>query len=325
MELVDNTSHIREDRKKELNKEFSGIEAIKEEKLARENSIENFSGQERSSELPARCPLLERSYSRSGTAEKVINPDNINKLIELLTNIDNIIKQHDQQINRLEEDNKQTMLRYQKLESDYRSVQRENRQMRELLRRQGHRVAERVSTVEQGQKRLEEMNIRTLSEIETDIRRRKIHPGEPSIVNLVNGVEWTVEEIQSLLDEQKDLWGPCFYLRDYKFQVNIATNVRNGYLAFYVALVKGIHDDELEWPFRGEIIYVLRNQEKEDEYLRKEFVITSTQANENFTKPKEMRNTPIGFPKFIKIETLREDKYSKDDCIKITLMINPIT
>ena len=246
-----------------------------------------------------------------------------NKLTELLTSIDSIVKQHESRIERLEEDNKLKSLMYQTLDSNYRCVQLENRQLKEQFRRQGLRVAGIVGGVERGQRRLEELNRRTLAEIETSIRRRKIHPGEASIVNLENGVEWRIDEIHSLLEDKKDLWGPCFYIRDYKFRVNIAANDVRGYLAFYVALIKGLYDEELEWPFRGEFVYLLSNQENEGEFFRKEFVITNGQANENFIKPKEMRNTAIGFPKFIKIERLKEERYSKDDSIKLTLLINP--
>eukprot|EP00800_Vazella_pourtalesii_P008368 TRINITY_DN22032_c0_g1_i1.p1 TRINITY_DN22032_c0_g1~~TRINITY_DN22032_c0_g1_i1.p1 ORF type:complete len:290 (-),score=76.73 TRINITY_DN22032_c0_g1_i1:26-895(-) len=246
------------------------------------------------------------------------------KLTELLTSINSILKQHESRIERLEEDNKLKSLMYQKLDSSYRSVQLENRQLREQLRRQGLRVAGIMGGVERGQKRLEELNRRTLAEIETNVRRKKIHPGEASIFNLVNGVEWRIDEMHSLLDSKEDLWGPCFYIGDYKFQVNIAANDERGYLAFYVALIKGLYDEELEWPFRGELVYLLSNQENEGEFFRKEFVITNRQANENFIKPNEMRNTAIGFSKFIRIERLKEARYSKDDSIKLTLLINPV-
>ena len=255
--------------------------------------------------------------------EEVIESVSENKLTKLLTSIDTIVKQHESRIESLEEDNKLKSLMYQKLDSSYRSVQHENRQLREQLRRQGLRVAGIMGGVERGQRRLEELNRRTLAEIETSIRQKKIHPGEASIVNLENGVEWGIDEIHSLLDSKRDLWGPCFYIRDYKFQVNVAANDERGYLAFYVALIKGLYDDELEWPFRGEFVYLLSDQENEGEFFRKEFVITNGQANENFIKPKEMRNTAIGFSKFIRIERLREERYSKDDSIKLTLLINP--
>ena len=126
------------------------------------------------------------------------NTNSEKKLTELLTSINSILKQHESRIERLEEDNKLKSLMYQKLDSSYRSVQLENRQLREQLRRQGLRVAGIMGGVERGQKRLEELNRRTLAEIETNVRRKKIHPGEASIFNLVNGVEWRIDEMHSL-------------------------------------------------------------------------------------------------------------------------------
>ena len=60
-------------------------------------------------------------------------------------------------------------------------------------------------------------------------------------------------------------------------------------------------------------MYLLSNQENEGEFFRKEFVITNRQANENFIKPNEMRNTAtLDSQSLIRIERLKEATYSKD-------------
>ena len=247
----------------------------------------------------------------------------MNEMLQKLSEFDQRIKNHDEKIKRIEDENQQLKIRYDTLDSEYRSVQHENRQMREQLRRQGRRMGERVVRVEQGQKRLDELNMRTISELERQTRRSKISPGKTSIINLENGITWSVEDIDAVLEGKKDEWGPCFYVRDYKFQLNIAANVEKGYLSFYVALIKGLHDDELEWPFEGEFTFLLNNRENPRDVYRKEFVSTTQQANDNFIKPVEMKNVPIGFPKFISIDSLKQAKYTLDGSIKLTLLVNP--
>ena len=313
-------------------REVSGNEPTKEDGIL-EESVENFPDKERGLEVPARSPPSELGCDRSGTLEaseegrkanSACTSEHVNKLIELLSSIDSIVKQHETRIKRLEEENQQLSLMYHRLDSSYRSVQQDNRQLREQLRRQGRRVIDRVSGVEQGHRRLDELNRRTISELETHVRRKKILPGETSIVNLENGIVWQFEGLHALLEGGKDVWGPCFYLRDYKFQVNISAAIVKGFLSFYVALVKGLHDDELEWPFQGEFVFMLSNKEKGKDVFRKEFVNTNRQANENFIKPKEMKNIPIGYPKFITTEQLKQEKYSRDDSIELTVLVNQV-
>ena len=329
--------------------ELSENESIKEESVLTdgisEESVENFHDKEQS----VGCPLSGMGCDWSGTSEdlnkhlevcksslmsappedrvqanSVCTSEAVNKLTELLSNIDSVVKQHNTQIQRLQEENKHLTLMYHNLDTSYRCVQQENRQLREQLRRQGRRVIGRVSEVEQGHRRLCELNRRTICELETHVRRKKILPGEASLVNLENGIVWKVEGVEALLEGNKDVWGPCFYLRDYKFQVNISASIVKGFLSFYVALVKGLHDDELEWPFQGEFVFMLDNKENERDVFRKEFVNTSRQANENFRKPKEMKNVPIGYPKFITIEHLKQEKYTMDDSIELRVLVNQI-
>ena len=308
---------------------LSDNEATKEERYGADGISEE--SVESGPEQPAGC-ISNNLEVNAGSLITVCNEDrrnectsaDVTKLTELLSNIDSVVKQHDTQIQRLEEQNKQLSLMYQSLDASYRSVQQDNRQLREQLRRQGRRVIGRVSGVEQGHRRLSELSRRTISELETHVRRNKILPGKTSIVNLENGIVWKFEGIHALLEGRKDVWGPCFYLRDYKFQVNISATIVKGFLSFYVALVKGLHDDELEWPFQGEFVFMLSNREKEKDVFKKEFVNTSRQANENFIKPKEMKNTPIGYPKFITTEQLKQEKYTRDDSIEITVLVNQI-
>ena len=116
---------------------------------------------------------------------------------------------------------------------------------------------------------------------------------------------------------------PYFYSHPGGYAMNMhvvpcGENLIDYSLSLYVHLVPGLYDDELLWPFDGEVRVSILNQAEDDRHYSK--VIDWSGSGESATKrPRCKPNTGRGKKKFISHERLEAVsdacRYVKDDCI----------
>ena len=130
------------------------------------------------------------------------------------------------------------------------------------------------------------------------------------------------EEYQKDGDEW---YSPHFYTHPngYKMCLKVYANGnlsgKSTHLSVYVHLMKGEFDDQLKWPFRGNVTFKLINQEEDSDHvldtaysqyvpLRCKRVMTEGRPDGN----------AWGIPKFFPHAEL-QPKYLKNDCIKLCI------
>ena len=120
------------------------------------------------------------------------------------------------------------------------------------------------------------------------------------------------------------IWeSPCFYSHPEGYSMNLSVvpcveNFIDYSLSLYVQLVPGVYDDELHWPFDGEVTVSILNQAEDHRHYSK--VIDWSGADESAAgRPRVRPNTGRGRKKFISHERLEAVSdtcsYVKDDCI----------
>ena len=135
------------------------------------------------------------------------------------------------------------------------------------------------------------------------------------------------ELIMENFDEYKrdnDSWhSPYFYTRPngYKMCLRVDANgvasSRGTHLTVFVCLMRGEFDDQLKWPFRGNITIRLVNQEDKDNILK---TIRFTESVPQTRCQRVMTNEPsLGCGcSFLPLTELQPE-YLKNDCIKLCI------
>ena len=94
---------------------------------------------------------------------------------------------------------------------------------------------------------------------------------------------------------------------------------KNTHVSVYVHLMKGAHDDQLKWPFRGDITIQLLNQNMDEGHLEWSVNFDDTVGDECAGREvKRGRSTSgWGYPKTISHMELNTENrdYLKNDCL----------
>ena len=98
--------------------------------------------------------------------------------------------------------------------------------------------------------------------------------------------------------------GPCGY---------------TGYMGVYLRLMKGDHDDNLEWPFNKKVSFIVVDQQ--DNGLQVYNYEKTSQGQEDFSRPVVESNPGHDFPRFMLHSTLRTRQYIKSHTVYIAVAI----
>ena len=124
--------------------------------------------------------------------------------------------------------------------------------------------------------------------------------------------------------EQKKLlntpWqSPSFYSHGYKMCLSAKANGygdgMNSHVSVFVHMMKGDYDDQLKWPFHGDITIQILNQSGSEEH---DTLILDVTNDDDFGKRVILgdRSTGLGYPKFLP-HTRLYPHYLKNDCLRL--------
>ena len=123
----------------------------------------------------------------------------------------------------------------------------------------------------------------------------------------------------------KDTWySPHFYTHrnGYKMCLRVDANGsvsgQGTHLSVYVCLMRGEFDDQLKWPFQGDITIQLVNQKKDRDHVIKMFYSSSAGERCERVTTKERINNGWGIGQFLPHDKL-QPKYLKRNCIKFCI------
>ena len=139
-----------------------------------------------------------------------------------------------------------------------------------------------------------------------------------------SGADFTMTDFDEYRRDN-DMWhSPPFYTHPngYKMCLRVVPNGigrgKGTHLPAYVYLMKGEFDDQLEWPFKGDITIKLMNQEED-----KDHIVATVNFNGNTPKEccqrvitEERSDDGWGISRFLPNADLHP-KYLKNDCIKL--------
>ena len=126
-----------------------------------------------------------------------------------------------------------------------------------------------------------------------------------------------------------DLWfGPPFYSHIGGYKICLRVDA-NGYgdgkathVSVFCCLNRGEYDDQLKWPFHGDITIQLLNQSRDEEHWEETLTYDDTDEDEYAGRVvgKE-RAKAIGYPEFIAHTELNTENkaYLKNDCLKFRI------
>ena len=143
-------------------------------------------------------------------------------------------------------------------------------------------------------------------------------------------VVFKLNEFSDLQDDDEDWHSAPFYTHagGYRMCLRLYTNgssdVRGTHLSCYVYLMRGNHDNQLEWPFRGTVHVELLNQLEDNHHHAEKITFSSSETKNYNTQVKRGFTgvTGLGRSRFIhQCELSRSDtmnrQYLKDDCLYI--------
>jgi hypothetical protein len=124
-----------------------------------------------------------------------------------------------------------------------------------------------------------------------------------------------------------DKWlSPPFYIHPdgYKVCLHVCPNGsgsgKGTHLSVYVHLMRGEFDDQLKWPYRGEVTVKLVNQDEDKDHVVKTVHFTTSLSDKSCNRviAGDRASSGPGYSRFLCLTRLRP-KYLKNDCIKLCI------
>ena len=97
-----------------------------------------------------------------------------------------------------------------------------------------------------------------------------------------------------------------------------------GYMGAFLALMRGDHDEILQWPFNKKYMFIVIDQQDEG-YCREDHVmeVVPEEGEIFFDRPQQSENEGCGSDQFILHSKLRTRKYIKDNAVCVKVLIEP--
>ena len=148
------------------------------------------------------------------------------------------------------------------------------------------------------------------------------HTGQP-----IGPVEFTMTNFEQHKNDE-EWYSPPFYTHPHGYKMCLCVwpngfgDGKGTHLGMTVHLMRGEFDDHLKWLFRGDITYVLLDQEGGEDCkdLVKVVPFDEKTPDANCTRVvgKEVNVSGVGFPKIVTLSDL-QPKYLKNDCMKLSI------
>lgn len=149
-----------------------------------------------------------------------------------------------------------------------------------------------------------------------------------SPAHLLKVAEFTMENFAQYKRENKEWFSPPFYTsqKGYRMCLEVLANgqgsTRGQYVAVYSYLMRGEFDDVLEWPFLGELVIELVDQESA-RYHAQSIRYTKVTPMKYASKVLKTERSMFGkgVPNFIHLSEL-PNKFLKEDCLVFRILRN---
>ena len=138
------------------------------------------------------------------------------------------------------------------------------------------------------------------------------------------GVEFTMTRFEEYKREDDSWYSPHFYTHPggYKMCLKVIpngdTDGKSTHLAVRICMMKGESDNQLKWPFKGDITVELLSQEDEDHFVKLVPFKNATARSCSRVVEGERVEYPWGFSQFLP-HTKLKPKYLKNDSIKLRI------
>ena len=140
------------------------------------------------------------------------------------------------------------------------------------------------------------------------------------------GAEFIMTDFKEYQKDNEGWYSPCFYthLNGYKMCLCVDANGHGSgkgtHLAVFVCLIRGEFDDQLKWPFRGNITVKLVNQEEDKDHVVKTVNFTSSISQKCCERVMVdgKCGKGQGYNQFLPLTRL-QPKYLKNGCIKLCI------
>ena len=121
--------------------------------------------------------------------------------------------------------------------------------------------------------------------------------------------------------------GEPFYT-SHGYKLSISTDLNEGprgytgYMGVYLNLMKGDHDDNLEWPFNKRVKFIVVDQQDSRQQVSNYEMTLIPEGQETFNRPvAESSKSYNGFSQFMPHSTLRTRQYIKNHAVYIVVAI----
>ena len=151
------------------------------------------------------------------------------------------------------------------------------------------------------------------------------------LISTQSGAQFTISEYSKRKQFNSEYYSPPFTTspRGYRFclivYANGAGSGRGSHLSIFACIMKGQHDDRLQWPFTGTIIFELLNWLEDKEHYKKTLTIDTSK---NFVRVTEgIYGNNFGTSQFISHSSLTSSttntQYLYQDCICVRVQAIP--
>ena len=136
-----------------------------------------------------------------------------------------------------------------------------------------------------------------------------------------DGARFTMTNFEEYKRDNDTWYSPDFYTHHNGYNMclqvhaNGSASGRGTHLSVFVCLMQGKFDDQLKWPFQGNVTIELVNQEEDRDHVIKTFHSRKTGWRCERVTTKERINNGWGTGQFLSHAEL-QPKYLKNDCIK---------
>ena len=151
--------------------------------------------------------------------------------------------------------------------------------------------------------------------------KQEVDTGQP-----IGPVELTMTNFQQRYRDHDVWFSPPFYSHPHGYKMclrvyaNGEGNCEGTHVSVFVSLMRGVFDDCLKWPFRGNITIQLLNQEEDKDHVV-EIADFTDHTPDKYSKRVSKGEQSLfgwGYPNFLPHTDL-EPKYLKNDCLKFRI------
>ena len=141
-------------------------------------------------------------------------------------------------------------------------------------------------------------------------------------------VTFTISNVKERVGRNEEVESPPFYTHPHGYRLCARIrlrkgNTREGYISVYFYLMQGMFDDELSWPFQGEIKFELVNQLRDMRHHQCTINFAECQDRQINDRVRGVRRSGgFGMPEFIAHSQLavQQTQYLKDDQLQIRIV-----